>query len=62
MAKILTLSLFESNSISRRFRRNQEGGDSGSVTIMETGFSAGLRQKPNPGVVGLAGLGRVRVR
>jgi hypothetical protein len=42
MVKSLTLSLFELNSISRRFRRNQEGGESGSVTIMETEFPAGL--------------------
>jgi hypothetical protein len=36
--------LFESNSISQRFGRNQEGGESGSVTITETKFSVGLAQ------------------
>jgi hypothetical protein len=56
MAKILTLSYFESNSISRRFRRNQEGGESESVTITETEFSAGLaRVKAKT----LSGSGRV---
>jgi hypothetical protein len=34
--------LVELNSISRRFGRNQEGGESGSVTITKTGFSAEL--------------------
>jgi hypothetical protein len=28
--------------MARRFGINQEGGESGSVTITETGFSAGL--------------------
>jgi hypothetical protein len=42
MAKILTLSKMESISISRRFGRNQEGGESGAVTITKTRFSAGL--------------------
>jgi hypothetical protein len=42
MAKIITPSLFESNSISRRFERNQERGEFKSVTITGTDFLAGL--------------------
>jgi hypothetical protein len=64
MAKILTISQFESNSISRGFGRNQEGGESGSVTITETRFAAGLawvKAKTLSGSGWEAVLGRVRV-
>jgi hypothetical protein len=39
MEKILTLPLFESNSISQRFGINQKGVETGSVMITETDFS-----------------------
>jgi hypothetical protein len=60
MAKILTLSLFESNSISRRFIRNREGGESGSVTIMETKFLVELAWVKAETLSGSGRVSRVR--
>jgi hypothetical protein len=50
--------------MSQRIRRNQEGGESGPVTIMETKFSAELarvKAKTLSGSGREAGLGRVQV-
>jgi hypothetical protein len=61
MTKILTLFLFESNSISQRFGRNQEAGECGSVTITETEFSTGLARAKAKTLSGSSRVSRVRL-
>ncbi len=61
MEIILTLSLFEASSISRRFGGNQEGGESGSVTITKTEFLAGLARVNSKTLSGSGRVSRVKL-
>jgi hypothetical protein len=60
MAKIITLSKFESNSISQRFKRNQEAGETGSVTITKTDFSGWANTVKAKTLSGIGSGNRVR--